>query len=252
MRRVEVMKVLSLVIGLLFAAASSAAYAVTIAGYNLASTSDSASVDFGTYYDWTNTVVAYNDVGYTVQQPTSDALNAALTYTDASSVGTYVYSRSNNASLTVSFSNPFYNGDGNDLALFFVGDAVPSVEVAIGNSVQTIGLQGTGQHVTNQQTGISYNLSVGLIDLSGFNVPGYTAVSSFTLITSPITLSYDGVNCTDPLGCHTAAGLSLAGSMYDTQQAPFPSPVPLPLPALLFGSGLGVLGLFGRKRSLKS
>ncbi len=223
------MKVLSLITGLLFAAASSATYAapVSFAGYDLTATSDAATINSGTYYDWNDNVVT---------DPTP-----YLTYTDASSFGTYVYSKSDNASLTVSFSNPFYNGAGNDLALFFVGDTVTSVEVAIGNSVQTIDLQSTGQVVTYPQTGSSYNLTVGLIDLSGFNVPGNTAVSSFRLITSPITLDN---------GSHTAAGLSLAGSMYNTQQ---PSPVPLPLPALLFGSGLGVLGLFGRrKRGLKS
>jgi len=218
------MKVLSLVTGLLFAAASSAAHAATVnfAGYNLTGTSDSATINSGVYYDWNDNVVT---------DPTPD-----LTYIDNSSFGTYVYSRSDNASLTVSFSNPFCNGAGNDLALFFVGDTVTSVDVAIGNSVQTINLQGTGQIVTYPQTGTPYNLTVGLIDLSGFNVPGDTAVSSFRLITSPVTLDD---------GSHTAAGLSLAGSMYNTQQ---PSPVPLPLPALLFGSGLGVLGLFGRRR----
>ncbi len=80
-----------------------------------------------------------------------------------------------------------------------------------------------------------YNLTASLIDLDNFGLSGSnTPVTSFSVL----------------LGDSSRPALSLAGSMYTEQQ--FPATVPLPLPALLFVSGLGVLGLFGRKPGLKS
>ena len=79
-----------------------------------------------------------------------------------------------------------------------------------------------------------------MINLDDFGLQGNTGpISNFTVLMSPETVTTNGTSVTAP------PLLSLAGSMYNYTG---PAPVPLPLPALLFASGLGVLGLFGRKR----
>jgi len=235
------MKVLNLVAtGLLFAAASSAAYGITIGGINMVATADSVLQSYGDFYDSTSSTSA--DIISSAQ------LAADLTDSNAA---TYAFSTTSSAFVDLGFNTPIYNGTGADLALFFVGDnasfnvvinGVTSTNPYTPTLTPTPTVVYTTQNCTSSSTHYDpvtqqcvYNLTVSLINLDDFGLSGSnTPITSFSVL----------------LGDSSHPVLSLAGSMYAEQQ--FPTSVPLPLPALLFGSGLGVLGLFGRKRSLKS
>ncbi len=89
------MKVLSLATGLLFAAASSAAYGISVSGIDMAATADTISLSYGNFYDSTSTTSA--DIINATQ------LSAALTDTSAA---TYAFSTTSSAFVDLDFSTP--------------------------------------------------------------------------------------------------------------------------------------------------
>lgn len=153
---------------------------------------------------------------------------------------TYASIPGNNASLSLGFNGfNIYNGAGNDLVIFIVGNGSPfGLDVFDTNgAVMSSGIF----NVTTADTvydnagnwlcvGGSDNLCTGGYPLSavfvdfGSTVAGNIAVGSINLT----------------LG---SAAFSLAGGFYTE-----PTVVPLPLSVVLFGSGLALLGWTGRRK----
>jgi len=164
---------------------------------------------------------------------TSNAAN----YTTSSSV-------QNNASFDLGFDGfDLFNGDGDDLVVFIVGNTTSfgldifdtqgsllnsnTYDVDVSNTVfDDVGNWLCVGNDANPCPNKGFALSAVFIDL-GDNVAGDVAIGS---------LSFD----------LNDAAFSLAGGFY-TEAAP--TVVPLPMPALLFSSGLFLLGWVGRKKS---
>jgi hypothetical protein len=194
----------------------------------MATTADSLLGSNGSFLDYTSVTTA--------DTITSSQLASDLTDTDQ---GTYVLSTDPNAYVDLGFtgSNAIYNGAGADLALFFVGNN-RTFRIQINNTTRTYNptqLKDPTDPLGNNYLTVTdsfqtYYLTASLINLDDFGLAGSAdplAMSSFRVF----------------LGDSSRPALSLVGGMYMQ-----PAVVPLPLPALLFASGLGALGLFGRKR----
>ena len=215
------MKNLNIYTGLMLAALSSTASAISIGGYELAALANNVTGSNGAFLNYSSATAA----------DTISTTQLALDLTDTSAA-TYVLSMDSAAYVDMSFtgSNAIYNGTGNDLALFFAGDN-DSFSIQInGSTPQTYNPVFTGFTVSDAFN--TYNLTVALIDLDNFGLAGsLDALAEFRVF----------------LGDATHPALSLAGGFY-TQ--PMTSQIPLPLSALLFASGLSVFGLFKRQRKL--
>jgi len=138
-----------------------------------------------------------------------------------------------------------YNGAGDDLVIFIVGNNTSfGLEVydTGGNMVNknTYGVAGDGSDtvfdndgnwlcVNNASGECSYALSSVFIDL-GDSLAADMAIGKLRILL--------GTDYRTPSG----PAFSLAGGFYTT-------PVPLPLPAILFASGLGLLGWVGRRKA---
>ncbi|VAW54848.1 hypothetical protein MNBD_GAMMA05-1817 [hydrothermal vent metagenome] len=165
---------------------------------------------------------------------TSNAAN----YTTSSSVG-------NSASFDLGFNGfNLYNGDGNDLVVFIVGNnrsfgldvfdtqgfllSSDTYNVDISNTVfDDVGNWLCVGNDLNPCPNNGFALSAVFIDL-GDSVAGDVAIGSLQF------------NLND-------AAFSLAGGFY-TEASPVV--VPLPMPIVLFSSGLFLLGWVGRKKSI--
>jgi len=149
----------------------------------------------------------------------------------------------NDASFTLGFDGfNLYNGDGNDLVVFIVGNTTSfgldvfdtqgslldsdTYNVDISNTVfDSAGNWLCVGNASNPCPNNGFALSAVFIDL-GNTVAGDVAIGS---------LQFD----------LNDAAFSLAGGFYTEAT---PTVVPLPMPALLFSSGLFLLGWVGRKR----
>jgi hypothetical protein len=165
-----------------------------------------------------------------------------------------------NAYIDLSFADTIYNGQGNDLVLFFAGNGTTfqngnyseflfSIDIGADGSIES-GLLGvtdstsfyntsgllvnlpavmTADTITEEQKtslGVSFFASYALIDLDAF---GYDQ-------TSPLG------DIRIYLGDSSMPALAAVGAYHTTV-------VPLPLPAVLFSSGLALLGWIGRRKT---
>ncbi|VAW65283.1 hypothetical protein MNBD_GAMMA08-3003 [hydrothermal vent metagenome] len=220
-----------ILIGLTFTFATlvvSSASAVTVAGINFA---DNAIADVATgsnsqFLNWNPT---YDETGISAAQ-----LSADMTDTSA---GTYVFSFDAGAYIDMSFSSvDVYNGEGNDLALFFVGsDAQTGTLNLLGTEYSTAFTTPvfTGESVTELFNDINGNpvispIYVSYFDLDVFGIDNQTAINNFRL----------------EIGNGSAVPALLAA----INTSPGTTPVPVPAPFLLLLSGLAGLGFFGRKK----
>ena len=221
------MKKLNIISGILVAMLSSTAHAVSVGGLEIAAFANNVTGFSGDILNY-DSVVATDTLD--LAQITAD-----LTDTPADTPAghiTYVLSVVPDAYIDMGFTadNAVYNGAGFDLAFFFVGD----------NDTFSIMLNGITKSYNPAFTPTPWmvsdlanprelrNLTVAQIELDDFNLASNAAVEDFRVF----------------LGHPTRPGLSLVGGFH-TQAM---SAVPLPLPALLFVSGLGLLGAVSRKR----
>lgn len=206
---------------LVLAMLSSTAGATSVGGLELASLANSVSGSNGAFLNY--------DSATTADTISFAQLTADLTDADPA---TYVLSLDASSYVDIGFtgSNAIYNGSGADLALFFAGDN-DTFSIQINGFTQSYNPVLTGFMVSDRFS--TYNLTVAQIDLADFGLGGsLDPLADFRVF----------------LGDSSHPALSLAGGFY-TQ--PMVTAVPLPLPALLFASGLGMLGLF-RKKSRQS
>ncbi len=230
------MKKLNITLGLLTTLLASTVNATVIAGVDMVAFADSA---VGSRDALGNLHTFYN---YSSNSPIS-AAQLTLDLTDPNSaqpdattaVATYVLSTDPDAYVDMGFtgSNAIYNGAGADLALFFAGDFTqPDVfDIQINGFTRKYTPVGTPIPWITTDAFSSYNLTYALIELDDFG-----------LANSVDPLSPFRVFLGDP----TLPALSLVGGFHTS--APIAA-VPLPVPALLFVSGLGLLGVFGRKHA---
>ncbi len=221
-------KILSSLTFIFAALTVSSASAVTVAGINFA---DNAIADVATgsdslFLNWNPT---YDETGISAAQ-----LSADMTDTSA---GTYVFSFDAGAYIDMSFSNvDVYNGEGNDLALFFVGsEAQTGTLNLLGTEYSTAFTTPvfTGESVTELFNDINGDpvispIYVSYFDLDVFGINSQTAINNFRL----------------EIGNGSAVPALLAA----INTNPGTTPVPVPAPFLLLLSGLAGLGFFGRKK----
>jgi len=165
-----------------------------------------------------------------------------LAATITSNPANYAYSSvpGNNASLDLGFNGfNIYNGAGNDLVIFIVGNGSPfgldvfdSNGTVMSSGIYNVGTENAVRDNANNWLCVSgsgstciggYALSAVFIDF-GDSIAGNIAVDKMQL-----TLGN--------------AAFSMAGGFYTE-----PTVVPLPLSVVLFGSGLALLGWTGRRK----
>ncbi len=171
--------------------------------------------------------------------------DAELGTAATSNVADYIISSSagNNASFDLGFDGfNLYNGEGNDLVIFIVGN---------GSNFGLDILDTTGETFSSD----SYNVTT---DNTVFDNSGnwLCAGGSDNLCTNGYPLSAVFIDFGDNIAGDIALGslhislnnaaFSLAGGFH-TQ--PTIATIPLPLPAILFGSGLALLTWVGRKKT---
>ena len=214
------MKQLILAIALLSMAGTCPAVTIDLPGYDFADIAGSA------------VFAAPGESGFT-----SNYLSPGQDITDAYAT-TYIHSTGTGARVVdLDFGTDVYDGDGFDLSLFFVGGGAQGHAFRLtlpdnpGAFPDAIAFDSNAydhhEHTGYNLTGSGYSIFRMDIDLARYGYLG----------TSPIgTLSLDISNA--------SAVPSLVGA-YHLKPA---AVVPLPLPVVLFGSGLAVLGLAGRRK----
>lgn len=188
----------------------------------------------GTFFDWSSPDLV---------NPSSQR-DPAASITDDNLFNTYAFSDDIGAYVDLGFSTSIYNGTGDDLAFFVTGDpakldfsAVVSDDfghsLSISSSINPYFIDWRANLDVN---GTPLALSMVLIDLDDYG--------SDVFGTNPLTnIRFNlGGEFISP-GVSQAPGLSLTGGIHTSAAV-----VPLPLPIVLFGSGLGLLGLFGRRK----
>jgi len=172
--------------------------------------------------------------------PVGTFISAATLQSDLTDTnfGTFVLSPDPVADINMAFNSNFYNGAGFDLAFFFAGSTDPvteQVNIDFGLSINGITNTYTPM-ITPIVTNItdsfgSYTVTVALVDLDDFGL-GFASTTALAGL-DVLVGREDSLNF---------APLSMVGGFYTT-------PVPLPLPIILFASGLGVLGMFARRKN---
>ena len=193
--------------------------AAVVAGYTF---DDNAFVDTlvshnGDFLNYTSATAS--DIISTAQ------LTADLTDGPDNGQNTYVLSLDPAASVELAFSSTdVYNGDGDDLALFFVGiDSTFSMRLSgVTNTYTAID---TGYDVTDSFG--TYALTLAVVNLDDFGMTTNDYLGNFEVL----------------LGDAGHPALSMVAA-FNTGVAP----IPLPAPLLLLISGLAALGLLGRRR----
>jgi hypothetical protein len=200
--------------------------------------------------------------------PTTYLNNAALADTVTSNPATYALSPfRNTAYLDLGFNGfDIYNGSGNDLVVFIVGNttsfgleifdingtiinsgiyhvATPTFasdgsnldfgDTVLDNDGNWLCVNGTGKFCTNGAA-----LSAIFIDLKD-SIPGDVALGNIRIFLGE---DFNGINPGN--GAPIRPRLSLAGGFHTEATV-----VPLPFSAALFSSGLALLGWIGRKRT---
>jgi hypothetical protein len=163
-----------------------------------------------------------------------------------------------NAYIDIAFSQDMFNGDSNDLVLFFVGNGTSfNLDVfskeddinSIYSETRTIGLSDFAPDTTTEGLGWL------CINASDKNCTGGATLSAMffdfgdtvatDLAIHRLRISF-GDGFTEGT---TSSNFSLAGGFHNKASI---SEVPLPLSAVLFSSGLALLSLFRRKAQLQS
>ena len=202
----------------LFSASSSA---ISVGGFNFA---DDALADqflgsSGDFLNYTSATAA--DV---ISQ---EQLAADVTDIDGNtSAATYVLSLDSGAYIDLGFSADVINGEGNDLAFFFAGEATFSLDLLNDEAgASTFTSADTGSDVVDAFG--TYALTVALIDLDAYGLGSNASLGDFR------------INLGDP----SRPAFSLAGALNTSI-----TPVPLPAAVWLLLSGMGMFGLIGRRK----
>ncbi len=155
--------------------------------------------------------------------------------TDTVVFNTFVWSEDDtHSTITLSFgAHTVVDRPGDDLAIFSVGPATIGVTIddtTVQHSSTTVEIGGIAQGVFSSNNPPAYldTLDVILIDLDS-----YSGISQFNQLTIDALTEAE-----NPLAW---PGISAAGA-FNTAL------VPIPLPLVLFGSGLVLLGCFGRRK----
>jgi hypothetical protein len=163
---------------------------------------------------------------------------------DAVVFNSFVWSEDDaDATITLGFgTDTVGNQPGNDLAIFSVGPATLDVtisEITVRHSSSSIEIGGALQGVYSNNSPPAY---LDTLDVILINLDAYSDVSRMNQLTiDTLTVAEN------PL---VWPGISAVGAFNTTPAVTFnTSVVPLPLPIILFGSGLALLGLLGRKNT---
>ncbi len=166
-----------------------------------------------------------------------------LAGTVTSNPANYVYSSvlGNNASLELGFNGfDIYNGAGNDLVIFIVGNGSPfGLDVFDTNGA----VMSSGIFSVTDSYNTVYDNNGGWFCIGGSNINCTDgAALSAVFIDFGSTIAGDVAVGSIQLSLGYAA-FSLAGGFHTS-----PTVVPLPLSVVLFGSGLALLGWTGRRK----
>jgi hypothetical protein len=221
-------KMLSLVLGLGLLSQQTSALAVTesITGETFAGYANSVISSSGTFLTDTGSAGATN-WSYNLGDITN-----RITDTSA---GSSILGVSNGASITLGLSASIFNGAGDDLKLFFVGNNGHHVDVTVGGVTKSYTL-GSGVNTTGYfDTAYPSDPIVALpIDLAAFNGLSGTSFNQISLMVG------NGYDCQLVTNCTTSSVVSFAGAV---------NVVPVPAAVWLFGSGLVGLAGIARKRA---
>jgi hypothetical protein len=220
---------------------------------------DSVVNKSGDYYDQTF-------INFTTSSPlTISTLSATVAGSDLTKYAwtpdAHMPTGTANAYIDLSFADMIYNGDGNDLVLFFAGNGTTfqngsyaefkfSIDIGADGSIES-GLLGVTDSTTfYKSSGVLEDLEAGMTSATITEEQKTSLGVSFFASYALIDLDAFGYDQTSPLGNiriylgdNSMPALAAVGAYHTTV-------VPLPLPAVLFSSGLALLGWVGRRKSL--
>lgn len=193
--------------------------------------------------------------------PAGSALNLnALTGIVTSDASTSVVSQDINATIDLGFgSNTVVTGAGADLVIFTVGNGysfgLQAFDISnniISNFLYNVPADGstTAQDQDGNDLCVTENNGCTPISATAINLWGEKADGSYFEIIDGTELSFvrlfigssTNITTAETIGDAQLPRLSLVGAVHSAV-------VPLPLPAVLFGSGLALLGWVGRRKT---
>lgn len=193
----------------------------------------------------------------TTFQAADSAIAGALTDTTSNLLATNVLNSfasstaGSDAYIDISFGESITGAD--DLIFYFIGgnEADGSFSTSFGLDIDLDGNIDTNNSITNFiPTDNGLATKVLDLDQARYGIYNYYTVTAATIDLSAAGLASDAEldNFRIYFGNDTTR-LSAVGHIAGLP-APSPAAVPLPLPIVLFASGLGMLGWFGRRKSL--